>query len=112
MSLTIISSNRMESLVDSLAATVARPLAFPLVPETIVVQSAGMERWLAMELARRFGVWANGDYPFPNAFVWRLFREILGNIPDESPFSPDLLTWRLMDLLPPLAGRPGFEPVA
>lgn len=112
MSLTIISSNRMESLVDSLAATVARPLASPLVPETILVQSAGMERWLAMELARRFGVWANGDYPFPNAFVWRLFRDILGNIPDESPFSPDLLTWRLMDLLPPLAGRPGFEPVA
>jgi exodeoxyribonuclease V gamma subunit len=112
MSLTVISSNRMESLVDSLAATVARPLASPLVPETIVVQSAGMERWLAMELARRFGVWANGDYPFPNAFVWRLFRDLLGNIPDESPFSPDLLTWRLMDLLPPLSGRSGFEPIA
>ncbi len=112
MPLNIISSNRMESLVDSLAATVARPLASPLVPETIVVQSAGMERWLAMELARRFGVWANGDYPFPNAFVWRLFRDILGNIPDESPFSPDLLTWRLMDLLPSLACRSGFEPIA
>ncbi len=112
MSLTITSSNLMESLVDSLAATVARPLASPLAPETIVVQSAGMERWLAMELSRRFGVWANGEYPFPNAFVWRLFRDTLGNLPDDSPFSPDLLAWRLMDILPSLAGRDGFEPIS
>ncbi len=30
-----------------------------------------------MELAARFGVWANGHYPFPNAMVQELFREVI-----------------------------------
>ena len=32
------------------------PLAHPLAPEVIVVQSRGMERWVAMELARLNGI--------------------------------------------------------
>ena len=65
MALNIYTGNRMENLVEALASVVAKPLASPFVPETIVVQSKGMQRWLAMELAKRFGIWANGEYPFP-----------------------------------------------
>ena len=115
MPLRIYTSNRMETLLEKLAGVVERPLPSPFTPETIVVQSKGMQRWLAMELARRFGVWANGEFPFPNALVETIFRTVIPDLagaPKTSPFHPDVLTWRLMELLPACLGRPGFEPLA
>lgn len=112
MSLSLYSSNRMEHLVDHLVEVFRRPLADPLAPEVIVVQSKGMQRWLAMELAKAMGVWANGDYPFPNAFVWDLFRKALPDIPATSPFDPAVLSWRIMGLLPGLLDNPEFAPLA
>ncbi len=112
MPLNIYTSNRMENLVEALAGVVAEPLASPFVPETIVVQSKGMQRWLAMELAGRFGVWANCNYPFPNSMVWRLFRAVLPEIQDSSPFSPEVMTWQVMGLLPGLLGRESFAPLS
>ena len=44
--------NRTEVLVARLAAVLRDPLAHPLTPEIIVLQSRGMERWVAMELAQ------------------------------------------------------------
>lgn len=108
MSLTIYSSNRMENLVEALSRVVGEPPASPFTPEVIVVQSKGMQRWLAMELSSRFGVWANGDFPFPNAMVWRLFRELLPDLPDTSRFSPDLTLWKIAGLLPGFLGREEF----
>ncbi|MGD0845128.1 MAG: exodeoxyribonuclease V subunit gamma [Geobacteraceae bacterium] len=108
MSLNIYTGNRMENLVEALASVVAKPLASPFVPETIVVQSKGMQRWLAMELAKRFGIWANGEYPFPNKLVWQLFCKTLPNIPDTSFFSPQVLNWKIMGLLPEYLQREEF----
>lgn len=108
MALNIYTGNRMETLVEALASVVAEPLASPFVPETIVVQSKGMQRWLAMELAKRFGIWANGEYPFPNKMVWQLFSKTLPNIPDSSFFSPQVLNWKIMGLLPEYLQREEF----
>ena len=108
MPLNIYTSNRMERLVEALARAVASPLASPFVPETIVVQSAGMQRWLAMELAGRFGVWANCRYPFPNAMVRQLFAAVIPDLPDSSEFTPEVMGWRIMGLLPELCGREEF----
>jgi exodeoxyribonuclease V gamma subunit len=108
MPLKIFTSNRMENLVEVLAQVVAKPLASPFVTETIVVQSKGMQRWLAMELAKTFGVWANSSYPFPNKLVWGLFRAALPEIPDASPFTPEVMTWRIMGMLPSFLGHGAF----
>ena len=62
----------MEVLVDTLTATLRQPLASAFTKEVIVVQSRGMQRWLSMELASRFGVWANGNDHFPKAMVQKL----------------------------------------
>jgi exodeoxyribonuclease V gamma subunit len=115
MPLKIYTSNRMETLVEQLCGVVRQRLPSPFIPETIVVQSKGMQRWLAMELARQFGVWANCDYPFPNEMIERLFRAVIPDLPAAKPtssFQPDMLTWRLMGLLPDCLGKPGFEPLA
>jgi exodeoxyribonuclease V gamma subunit len=55
-------SNRMKYIVDALAGMLKESLSAALMPEVIVVQSKGMLRWVAMKLAKQFGVWANCNY--------------------------------------------------
>ena len=111
MPLNICTSNRMENLVEALANVIKEPLASPFTPEILVVQSKGMQRWLAMELAAKLGIWANCDYPFANKVIWHLFKNALPELPDTSHFSPEVLTWRIMGLLPGFLSRPEFDPL-
>ncbi len=105
----LYTSNRLESLCDALAEVVREPLSLPFIPEVVVVQSRGMERWLSMELARKFGVWMNCRFPFPNRFVWEMFKLILADVPDISVFSPQTMAWRIMGLFPEYLDAPAFE---
>ena len=52
---TLISGNRMEWLARELAAHIKIRTGDSLTPELIVIQSRGMERWLALEIARQAG---------------------------------------------------------
>lgn len=108
MPLDIHTSNRMENLVEALADVLGSPLPSPFTPEMIVVQSTGMQRWLSMELARRFGVWANCQYPFPNRFVDGLFEKIMPETLGGAPFDPSALAWRIMETLPRLLDNEVF----
>ncbi|MCK5912286.1 MAG: exodeoxyribonuclease V subunit gamma, partial [Desulfuromusa sp.] len=111
MSLNIYTSNRMENLAEVFAEVLKKPLTLPLTPEVVVVQSRGMQRWLAMELAGYFGVWANSNYPFPNAMIQQLFASVQPDVPSSSSFSPDIMTWKILDLLPKLLQREEFLPL-
>lgn len=108
MRLRLFTSNRLEILAEKLAEVLETPLASPLEPELIVVQSTGMERWVSMELARRHKICANVRFPFPNTFVEEIFRRVIQPLPDPSPFEPQVTSWRIMGLLPSLLGRPAF----
>jgi exodeoxyribonuclease V gamma subunit len=92
---TVYHSNRLEVLADQLAAVVRQPTDTPFVPETILVQSLGLARWLSLRLADHLGICANVRYQFPAAFIWDLFHCVLPNVPETSPFATDVLTWRL-----------------
>jgi exodeoxyribonuclease V gamma subunit len=105
----IYHSNRSEVLVAELASIVSSPWLPPLQKEIIVVQSKGMERWLVQQLGTQFGIWANGAFPFPNAMLREVLTAILGEIPPENLFMPELLAWRIQRLLPGLLERAGFE---
>ena len=106
-------SNRIERLVDGLAEVVGAPLTDPCARECIVVQGRGMERWLAMQLARRLGVWANPDFPFPRRVLQRAVAAVLGEAAAPTPaFEPEQLLWELAALLPALLARPAFAPLA
>ena len=72
--LKLYTSNRLEALAGELSEILRQPLASPTVPEIILVQSRGMERWLSLEMARRLGICANIRFPFPNHFVEELFQ--------------------------------------
>ena len=108
----IYRANRVEALLDSLADVLRQPLASPLAPECIVVQSKGMATWLAMELSGRFGVWANPDFPHPRQFVQRVLRATLGEEGDQVlRYSRERLAFVICALLDDCRNDPDFSPL-
>lgn len=103
-------SNRIEALLDCLVEELATPLADPLAPECIVVQSRGMATWLGLRLAERFGVWANPDFPHPRHFSERLLRAALGAAP--AAFNRETLTLAILEMLPQLPTTEEFAPLS
>jgi exodeoxyribonuclease V gamma subunit len=106
--LNVFTGNYLENLLESLAAVLLVPLSQPLTSEVIVVQNRGMERWISLELARRQGICANIRFPFPKAFVYELFASVLSDRPPAVAFDPEVMTWRIMGLLPEHLGKPAF----
>jgi len=108
----LYTSNHLEALFDALAGVVAEPLPSPFEPETIVVQSRGMETWLSMRLAERFGLWANAEYPFPRALIQRVLEAAHGEEYDErSAFDPKAATWSVIAQLDRAEGQPELAPL-
>jgi exodeoxyribonuclease V gamma subunit len=102
----------MEVLVDLLTRVVERPLGVAE-PEVVVVQSLGMERWVSMELARRLGVWANPDFPFPRKFLERVMASVLGKEEEGwRAFMPERLAWSVAAILPGLLAGSTFAGLA
>ena len=95
----LYSSNRLEILADTFAGLLRSTPLPPLQKETILVQSRGMARWLAMETASRLNIWANCDCPFPNTFIHSIYKLLLPDIPDVSAFNKEYTLWHLMDIL-------------
>ncbi len=83
----------------------------PLEAETVIVQSNELTRWLSLFLAQSHGVVSHIDFPYPSAYIWALFRKLLPNIPKQSSFSTDAMTWRLYELLPRCRQQAGFESI-
>ena len=106
-------SNRMERLADALAHILQATPRPPFESETIVVQSKGMERWLAMELSSRLGIWANAEFPFPRTILERVFDALLSSASEDAQaraaFSPEAMTFSVARRIPSLLGEPGFE---
>ena len=109
----IFVSNRLEVLVRQLAREISHPrggaAAAVLRPEAIVIQSRGMERWLALELARHLGICAHCVFPFPNAFLQELSKRLLPHRPAESVFEREAMAFAIMQRLPEFSSRPGCE---
>ena len=69
--------------------------------DVIVVQNAGMQHWLNLALASERGISMNIRYALPAQFLWKLMRALAteGKVPDQSPYSREVLSWRIYALL-------------
>ena len=108
-SLNVFFSNQLERLAEQLSQIVRIPLSSALTPEIVIVQSRGMERWLSMALAKHNGISANCKFPFPNTFQKDLFKRIIPDLPESSPWNPDIMSFSIMKLLPAHLDRPEFK---
>ncbi|MBB2412119.1 exodeoxyribonuclease V subunit gamma [Escherichia marmotae] len=101
--LRVYHSNRLDVLEALMEFIVERErLDDPFEPEMILVQSTGMAQWLQMTLSQKFGIAANIDFPLPASFIWDMFVRVLPEIPKESAFNKQSMSWKLMTLLPQL----------
>ncbi|MBP8263983.1 MAG: exodeoxyribonuclease V subunit gamma, partial [Pseudomonas sp.] len=89
----------LETLGALATTLLATPMREPFAPALVVVPSQGMGRWLTLELARKQGIAMQLEVQLPAKFVWDLSRLCLGQLPEQSAFSPSSLSWRLYDWL-------------
>ena len=102
MSLKLYMSNRLEKLAELFRRRIHDdPPESVFTPETVVVQTGGMELFLRKFLAETSGIAANIETPFLNRFVNTAMRALLS--PEEGTaflqaaerFAPDSLRWRI-----------------
>ena len=104
-------SNLTECLLSGLQQIIEQrlPNMSLLEPEHVLVQNPDMAQWLKMELAERQGIAANLAFPLPSSFLWQIFHSLFGDqLPKESPYSKDKMSWQLFQLLPVMADQSEF----
>lgn len=107
--LRVYHSNRLDVLEALMEFIVEQQrLDDPFEPEMILVQSTGMAQWLQMSLSQKFGIAANIDFPLPASFIWDMFVRVLPEIPKQSAFNKQSMSWKLMSLLPGMLPRDEF----
>ncbi len=113
--LAIIHANRLTTLRDLLVYWMREHPLAPLEDEQVLVQSNGIAQWLRLALAQPpeqggCGIAAGLGIDLPSAFLWRIYRQVLGaeQVPPQGPYDKPRLQWRLMRLLPELLQRDEF----
>ena len=104
--LRVTSDGDLQELSARLAQVLSEPLADPMAPEWIVVTTAGVQRWLGLDLARRLGnsgtdrtdgVAANLDMLFPGTLAQRVLYPDTDGADD--PWHLDRMAWVVLDVL-------------
>lgn len=81
-------------------ATLLRVDPLPLLePETIVVPSTALARWLGFRLADGLGIATQNAFVFPASHVWQLIGRVLPDVAPSNPFDRAAMQWRLLRLL-------------
>ena len=92
-------SNQLEQLATQYARITNEPLSNVFEPECLVVQNAGMARYLSMHVADLSGISANTAALFPAEFMWKLLRIVSPDVSKQSECSPDALRFHIMQKL-------------
>ncbi len=109
----VIRSNHTDALLSPLARALREPLDDPFVEQTVVVNSQGMQRWLAKQLAQQLGICARVRFPFPGTIIQEAFAAALGERALEtSAWRADTLQWAVLARLPQHLARPEFHALA
>ena len=98
----IYPANRLENLVFLLQRVMQTGNNSHILSEEIIlVQSKGMQHWLSLKLAESRGISMNLSFSLPVQFFWNQIRLVLGseNVPEQSSYTREVLSWRLYELL-------------
>ena len=64
-----------------------------------------------MAIARKNGICANFDFPFPNSFLEETYAKVIGPLPESTFFNPQSMTFSIMTLMNDLADHEAFAPI-
>ena len=94
-------ANKMENLLTLLNKISQVSPVGVFNQEVIIVQNAGMQHWLNLAIASERGISMNMSYALPAQYLWKLIRTLASEdkVPEQSPYSRDVLTWRIYALL-------------
>lgn len=107
----LYTSNNLEHLATQLGKQLYRNKKNILLPNTIIVQSLGMQRWISLQLAKQFGVFINCQFPFPENFAEEIYRAVIPDYELSPLYAHKALVWLLFSLLPQCIDEKPFEPV-
>jgi exodeoxyribonuclease V gamma subunit len=101
MALHLHRAERTDLLADGLGALLADPLPDPFAEELVLIPARGVERWLSQRLSHMLGSSHGGDgvcagVSFRNP--GSLIAELTGTV-DDDPWSPDAMTWPLLETI-------------
>lgn len=104
--LTVRAAERLDVLARELAVALDEPPDDPMQPDLVVAPTAGVQRWLSLELARHLGASApeRTDGIAANIEMWfpgRLARAALYPDTDDAthPWDLELVAWTLFEML-------------
>lgn len=92
--LKLITSNRYEYLEQTLVDTLVNDEISVFTPQSLIIPSTAVKRSIELRAARQLGVCANIQFDYLGQWLWRQFAKVI-EVDEQSPFSPDLLTWRI-----------------
>lgn len=98
MTLYLHRGNDLDALVDALAALPSIDPPDPFEPETIILQTRGMERWLSMRLAEKRGIFAHGRFLSFDDLLDELMDALVPT-PRAGHWRPGQLLWRIAEVL-------------
>ena len=99
--LALYPSNKLEHLSFLLTTLLKQQPTGVFTPETILVESPGMQHWVSMQLAKEQGIAMNIDFPLPVRFMWNTARAVLSEdkVPKQSSYRREVLSWRIDKIL-------------
>ena len=103
----MIKSNKMEGLMDGLAAVLAQVPDDPMGPEWIGIQSRGMKQWITTQVAEKFGICANLSFLFPRQMIELFFSS--RDTRQNPLLSEDVLMWSIMETILENCDNPCFS---
>src|SRR5690554_6786419 len=96
--LNIFNASTIPPLVAQLTQDLNRQRVSPFNTACVVIQNAGMGKWLRQSIAAEAGIAANLDFPLLSRYVWDLVHRMTG-LSIESPYSKSTISLAILDTL-------------
>ena len=95
--LRLITSNRYEKLEARLLEALHVAPPHPFVPQQVIIPSTGIKRAIELRLALNQGICTQIHFNYLAQWLWQQIAKVI-KVSDRSPFSPDLLVWRIFSI--------------
>ncbi len=95
---TVYQSTKLELLSKKFAQTIKKKKKFPLAKDHILINSAGMQKWLSLEVTSENSIFTSASFLFPEQLTTLLYESISGEKRKASPFNAESLKWSILEI--------------